>query len=135
MVFVCAILRGYEALIVWNVGEYLQSEAEIVVQKLNEIVEKNTIKIDDLIDKVEDDIHEHWSFTPLGCNTKLFLDIKDELTNIAPLACIPDYVDLSVVDLSLHYFISVATVDKNIRISYDLLILISKNEYLKIKID
>ena len=29
----------------------------------------------------------------------------------------------------------VATVDKNIRISYDLLILISKNEYLKIKID
>ena len=32
-------------------------------------------------------------------------------------------------------FVSVATVDKNIRISYDLLILISKNEYLKIKID
>ena len=30
---------------------------------------------------------------------------------------------------------SVATVDKTIRISYDLLILISKNEYLKIKID
>ena len=29
----------------------------------------------------------------------------------------------------------VSTVDKNIRISYDLLILISKNEYLKIKID
>ena len=36
---------------------------------------------------------------------------------------------------SLPTSFSVATVDKNIRISYDLLILISKNEYLKIKID
>lgn len=40
----------------------------------------------------------------------------------------------------MHYMMKinkngVATVDKNIRISYDLLILISKNEYLKIKID
>lgn len=40
-----------------------------------------------------------------------------------------------VLKTSIVNIVSVATVDKNIRISYDLLILISKNEYLKIKID
>lgn len=104
MVFVVGMLRGYEALTVWNVGEYEQTEAENIIKKLNEIVNKSEIRVEELEDKANDD--EEWCFTALGCNTRLYLDIKNELSTIAPLACIPDYVDLSVVDLSLEYFIS-----------------------------
>lgn len=106
MVFVAGMLRGYEALTVWNVGEYEQSEAESIVKKLNEIINKSEIRVNELIDKVDENIDDHWSFTALGYNARLYLDIKDELSTIVPLACVPDYVDLSVVDLSLEYFIS-----------------------------
>lgn len=44
-----------------------------------------------------------------------------------------NYIIISVIIVVIVF--GIATVDKNIRISYDLLILISKNEYLKIKID
>ena len=116
MTFVVAILRGYDALTCWNVGEYQsKSEAEYIVKQLNEIVEQNEIHVDKLADKIFDEDKDYnrndendkpWCYTPLGYNTKLFIDIKDELASIAPLARVPDYVDLSVVDMNLHYIVS-----------------------------
>lgn len=117
MTFVVALLRGYEFNHCWNVGEYQsKSEAEDIVKRLNEIVEQNEIRVDDLADKIfdqdtdesddDDNSDKPWCYTPLGYNTKLFIDIKDELTSVAPLARVPDNVDLSVVDMSLHYIIS-----------------------------
>lgn len=118
MTFVFALLRGYGFNHCWNVGEYhSKTEAEDIVKRLNEIVKQNEIRVDDLADKIfeqdtddtddeSDNSDKPWCYTPLGYNTKLFIDIKDELMSVAPLARVPDNVDLSVVDMSLGYEVS-----------------------------